>query len=506
MTSIWRSLLWKEWREHRWKLAALVAVVVIVPSILSIRSPGDIYSAITLTLIMGVPLAATFIGMGVAAGEESRGTVRFLQALPTPMARPAAAKLIWAGLTLFLPVLAAMTWSLWWSPMLIGDAAADPQRMVDRMFWKPWGTESWYGAALLGSVLGGGSILIWIAAAGVNRSDEVRAGAVGLLVGLAYWSTISLACVLMRRELDQEPVLGWVAAAPGGPAIVNLPPVANRSLPMWFSRFGLYAGVALAVHGTLVAWYLLRFGRVAPARSQTLEASSARPARTWLAPPRKSPLTAIVWKQFRESAPLAAMAAGGIALAAIGAGIVSDRDTIDVTEFTYILWTVTGVCVAVVAGVGVFMDDLRPGIHTFWRSRPVDVNQWFFVKLAIALVTTLVILSIPPFFTLAAFFWTRDSGANPGMASGMGLVLAAQGGLFVAAVAAMTLVRQAAYAAILALGVAATYGVSVSETLDAWAPGWSEHGWVFGVALAVPVVASTIVAWLAVRKDWGWRS
>jgi hypothetical protein len=277
---------------------------------------------------------------------------------------------------------------------------------------------------------------------------------------------------------------------------------------MWFTRFGLYAAIAVAAHGELAAWYLKRFGRVAPARGPAYEAFSMNTARNaWLAPPRRSPLSSIVWKQFRESAPLAALAAGGIALAALGAAVVSDSDSIawNMYEFATIVWTVTGVCVAVVAGVGTFMDDLRPGIYTFWRSRPVRVNQWFFVKLVIALVTTLLILAVTP-VSLAAYFRTelRNSG-EPDLAVGLVLGLAVQTGFFVVAAAVMTLVRQAVYAAILAIGVAATYGVTVSETLDAWAPGWGQDNLIPAIALAVLVAASTTVAWLAVRNDWGWK-
>ena len=43
-----------------------------------------------------VPLAI-FVGLGTAAGERSRGTLAFLQALPVPMWRVALHKLI-AGL------------------------------------------------------------------------------------------------------------------------------------------------------------------------------------------------------------------------------------------------------------------------------------------------------------------------------------------------------------------------------------------------------------------------
>lgn len=35
---------------------------------------------------------------------------------------------------------------------------------------------------------------------------------------------------------------------------------------------------------------------------------------------------------------------------------------------------------AAVAGVGLFMEDLRPGVHAFWRSRPIPIDHWFWLK------------------------------------------------------------------------------------------------------------------------------
>src|SRR5258705_482510 len=52
----------------------------------------------------GIPMAM-FVGLGIAAGERSRGTLPFLQALPIPMWRIALIKLVFSLLTVILPVL-----------------------------------------------------------------------------------------------------------------------------------------------------------------------------------------------------------------------------------------------------------------------------------------------------------------------------------------------------------------------------------------------------------------
>ena len=49
-----------------------------------------------------------------------------------------------------------------------------------------------------------------------------------------------------------------------------------------------------------------------------------------------------------------------------------------------------GFLVTVVAGQGVFLEDLKPKVSLFWRSRPINTTQWFFVKFFTGLTVLVV--------------------------------------------------------------------------------------------------------------------
>jgi hypothetical protein len=85
--------------------------------------------------------------------------------------------------------------------------------------------------------------------------------------------------------------------------------------------------------------------------------------------------------------------------------------------------------------------------------------------------------------------------------------LMAQAGLFAAAAAIMTLVRQAIYAAILALGTCVGYLVVVVWIAEHAFPSWSPstHPVSAAFVFIAPAAAALFVAWLAVQKDWGWK-
>ena len=106
MRTIWQSLAWKEWHEHKWKLAALLAIMWGVAMLSADRNgTTERFSESGSSLAIGIVPLAIFIGLGTAAGERSRGTMPFLQALPVPMWRVALHKLAFGLVTIILPAL-----------------------------------------------------------------------------------------------------------------------------------------------------------------------------------------------------------------------------------------------------------------------------------------------------------------------------------------------------------------------------------------------------------------
>ena len=96
MRTIWHSLAWKEWHEHKWKLASITAILWGVAAL--VLWFGDMARHVRAGDCIGdrmciIPLSV-FVGLGAAANERSRNTLPFLQALPVPMWRAAIAKLV----------------------------------------------------------------------------------------------------------------------------------------------------------------------------------------------------------------------------------------------------------------------------------------------------------------------------------------------------------------------------------------------------------------------------
>jgi len=491
MNSVWYSLIWKEWREHRGWIATLAGAAVLLAPLpvlgeLGHRWPGYVWAAAIIT----VPMISLFLGAGIAASEQSQRTISFLQSMPASTTRPAIAKLllalitVWAPCVVFLGVLQFWYWQ-----------GEDPNKVI-AMDW-----------AVVAYGLAASSLLIWMAAAGVNLSDEVRAGAVGLLVILLCLGALAL--VVDRPWINDAFENALLVAAPAGPAIIFEKLFVARQERFAYGPIWPLFLASIVSHGALAAWYVARFGRVIPARTQAIEAAPRFKPVTWLAPPRKRPWTAILWKQMRETFPLAALGAGAILCLSVMFAVAHRGYTGEqippgnFAQGAAGIWIMTGFCVSVVAGIGLFLDDLRPGLHTFWRSRPINADQWFAVKFIPALLMTALTLALPAVLVCgwALMISWRDGEVTKHelqeSSQLFGASLLVQVAAFCIAAAMMALVRRPVYAALLtaltmiciAIGFeGATLTTSAAATI-----------------VAAFAMAAAIVAWLAVRNDWAWN-
>ena len=520
MNSIWASLLWKEWREHRLIIAVLGAAAVLVPMAFSLRNLSNIVPAVTFCLFT-IPAISMFIGMNIAGREQSAGTIRFLQSLPITGRRPATAKLLWASISITIPVLLMVGTAALWIQMLPESAASEAINADQGIYGGKGGAGAWYVIRVLAAIASGVSILIWMTACGVNRTDEVRAGAIGFLVMSGYWALLTLFAYLADMKGPEPAMRVLMATAPAGiVASSNTNLQGGLAVEFWSRNWFVLAAAAIS-HGALLAWYIGSYGRIVPGRPQTVEREAPVTTVAWLAPPWRRPLTAILWKQIRESAPLPLLASGCILAIAFIAGWAVPRydaaaSAFDVMEVTYALWMMVGCMVATVAGVGIFMEDLRPGLHTFWRSRPINVDQWFVVKFVVGLLSTIVTLAIPLLLAAAYVSLTTDRAElsrllESGEARQMIVMgLFTQVSFYTAAVAAMVVVRQPIYAVVIAIA-----GVGLSVALGGWLLEtlhrqvfWHRHEITTLVAFALflfAMLAATAFAWVALRRDWGWK-
>jgi len=119
----------------------------------------------------------------------------------------------------------------------------------------------------------------------------------------------------------------------------------------------------------------------------------------------RSQLTAVAWKQARETGPLALLAIGGILLITAIFYLVNKRQ-VYIRELGQTMAGITMmVCffVTLVTGIGVFLEDLKPRVDDFWRSRPVNYSLWFGVKFVVGAVILVVTFGT---LMLLAFFLT----------------------------------------------------------------------------------------------------
>ncbi len=298
MKTVWRSLIWREWHEHKWKLAALSTIMLSVQSAAIWGDPQMVaLSGQAASLCAIVPLAI-FVGMRTAAGERSEGTLAFVRSLPAKRSQMAAVKAIAGASTLLLSVFVALLAPLVWLAVLrqLGGGIA-PQGPFKGL--GPF--ETLVGAGLLASGLAA-SVFCWTLACGVNKSTEIRAGlsAAAVLLG---------ATALKMLELEFQP-------SAEGPAWSSLLFRGfNEVGPLGFaSLFAPHAApwrvvlLQLASGSVLFGWFAYRYGRDSGSQERLCHQEgpcgkkyNTRPQSIgagW-----RSTFIAIAWKQWRESKP-----------------------------------------------------------------------------------------------------------------------------------------------------------------------------------------------------------
>ncbi len=504
MRSLWHSLLWKEWHEHKWKLVGWLLLVGVF-SLLSYSTGGEGHNlpiAVSVILFLFSFVAAIFTGMYTAGGENGRGTMSFLQTLPVTMQKPAAAKLLMSLVATTIPVVAVIGLAYAYLALFSLDEAWDGFSAADVLF-STWGFQHWLLGLGLSSILCIASLLLWMAAAGVNRSDEIRAGAAGFLTMAVVWFGLGLlgywAVKWELPGLDYASVV--LAGAPGGPVVVrDLIERESWRSPLPFIISGIVG------HAGVLAWYLRRFGRKAVRPARTLGKRLKATKSDWLAPPRHSQLTAIIWKQVNETGPLALMAAAAVLVMSVL--IFWLNPSIHVQESRgEVLASLTfgvGFLVTVVAGQGVFLEDLKPKIGIFWRSRPVNITQWFFVKYFTGL--TVLVMTFGSLLLLALAFdkgdqWllaTDNQGEHLAVIASCALIFLL---IYTISMASYCLGQQPIISVVAALGILFFGSYALGVVLNRF----DLDGYVGFAAMLVAQVAATAIAWLALRNNWGWH-
>ena len=225
-----RMLLWKEWREQRWKLAlGLIALGGFTLIGLRTRIVTDARIIAAGAVLAGF-LLPLFVGMDLVAADRAAGALRSLLKLPVRPWKILLVKIALGALACAAPMLLTA---------LIACLVAGGREMTSSRILQFYAANAGLAVALL----------IWITAFAVRQPTEARAG----LVGLAVLFGCFLTALVYGQFYDQLPE--WV---------VSLHPVTALSV---LENEGLHTlkltlPVQLTLALAMFLWSAFRFTRL----------------------------------------------------------------------------------------------------------------------------------------------------------------------------------------------------------------------------------------------------
>lgn len=509
MRTTWQALAWKEWHEHKWKLAAVTTVLCGLAAVITLDSINHDSRASELmeivfafTSIYAIVPLAIFLGASDAAEERGRGIQPFTQSLPVPMWQVASWKLSVGLAACVLPivVMVAMTGvaCAWFirQPEQTFESIQRHREQIPLLFQSAGSlTNQLVSAGLLATMVGT-SVYLWTAAVGMNRRNEVEAGAMAILATVVWWMIVILSSGAIESAwLKTSSAAVVLGVSPGGVAVAAI--MSAHEVPYLFLPTLI---VAIVFHAALAACFIARYGRSTQNDAYSPKAvATGVPTLGWIGPPRRGPLTAIIWKQFRESTPIVLAGIAGI-FGFFTANLLTYPDfyTADrrhMGELMVELDSVIGFLVALAVGIGVFDRDLGPKLNAFWRSRPINPDLWFWTKFVTGLGVLLTATSLPVFIG-----WLASIAPRPDSGIEIRMVYYLQVTVFVAALAAICFVRQSVFAAILGGG---TLAIALSAVHYFWDADKHDVETTTLICATAIIVFGILAAWLSVRCDWG---
>ena len=214
------------------------------------------------------------------------------------------------------------------------------------------------------------------------------------------------------------------------------------------------------------------------------------------------PLWALILKAVREMGLLGLEVLGVSILLSIIGGIIGFTEDQPVrlanllTGGLPVILFVGGFVLAILIGVGAVIGDVQPGVNTFWRSRPISPQAWYWTKYAVGLATMFLAVEIPALLFVGshASDITRDRSVL--------WWLLMWNCTFSLALTATCLIRQPGYAAILSVGGVSVLYALLEAAFGSFLPGENAAP----MAILVPVfvaafVVSTAVGWWAAVGD-----
>ncbi len=458
MLSILRNLAWKEGHELVSAALAATAVTLSIPLCYVFRDVNAAYFGVH-TAFVGYPLlAGVFFGMRAAAGERASRTASFIAALPVSYRFLGTARLTMSLLAAAIPVTALLALGAILKPRI--DGLSESQAMPLFLI---------FGWSILATTL----CVTVAAVAGLGQPTEVRAGAAGLAATLLVM------------------IIGWLLIVFWLEMLVA--PVANR--PDWQALAVLILCFTLIV-ALCIAFPLNYYRALGPATERSGQPWTIA---SWRPTPVPAPIAALTWKSFREIGFLGLQVfiialIASLLLGAAGMTGSAETDWQLITGALPVVLLAGGFALAILIGVGAVIGDLQGGVNTFWRSRPIPPQSWYWTKYLMGLATILIAIEVPFFITPSSVI----------VSEGKGLLWwpLVWNVTFSFALTATCLVRQPAHAGILAVGGVAILYALVEAPFGGFTLG--EPGAPMSVLAPVFIaafVASTLFGSWATERD-----
>ena len=416
MDPVLKSLVWKEWQERKWTFLVCliwilsgVVYVVCYETVTGCRTAATRYSTICLVYSM---FMSVFLAMRVSLSEVTNDTLAFSRSLPVPLSRIAAVRLGVGLSSLLVPILVGALILI--LPLAGGMLEQVPGRANANasggdIVASP-GVEATLRASLSAGIAVGllikltcislvqtGALFLLLCVAGARRRSEVTLGLLGTVIACVWF-------ILLPLRVYFGPQFHFLHEWIGS--------IFPQSLVVFFTysyenatwndlylaeRVWMPLCLNLLLQAGLACWFLRRYGTQrsvsVPGRFQFWKMP---PLLSLISMPLPRPVFSLIWINLRQSVPLALAGlflAGFMVLMETGGSLYDSQNSWEV--FRHQLpgsMHVLGLLWATVVGAGVIGAELSPGLGHFWRSRPISVCSWFWLKYLIGLLAVLIVL------------------------------------------------------------------------------------------------------------------
>lgn len=486
MASVVAALCWKEYRELRWNVLAMVGIGIAPPLYVFAREREATFFWVTLMLAVYAVIGGICFGMWAAAGERANRSASFVHSLPISPVVVGGIKLLIMTIAAFVPILAIS---------LVGIALKPFVQAPLNQVQAPNA-----GFMVVSTFAIGIHIALATATFGLGQRTELLAAGIGILA-LAIWGICSI-CAAGLFQLYQWEGAGLLVFL--GPPIYLFFTPAESQASSW-SPLPWIPLTVIAILG-LAGTFIVRYG----AAIRPLQSRQKQRAGAWISSQFASPAASMVVKQLCETTPLVLLVLGSAILLSVGFGtaesLLNPKGTswlVDVGRLFVIFIFLGGFLLSLLLGVVAFAGDLEPKLNTFWRSRPISPTLWFWSKYLIALSSLVLAIVLP---ALICFWLLERFGTRAGFQSSESLVILfvvlGWFGIFSAGVVSTCIIRRPLHSGLLAFAIAAA-GLGVAQWLD---PGWFgneplQHPLLVAGIWLLASIGATLTAWWAAVRD-----